>query len=569
VFPRPVFATRYAIVFAALSVAYGALHAATRADEYYRHVAVKGDTLSAVSARLTGVRSLWKVIQRINNIRDPNVLTPGQTIEIPWSLMMLKAEEGIVTEVSGEATWGISKARCGELSLRIGQRIGEGACIETGAAAYVLLEMLDGSMLRLFGDSRVSVMQMKRGDQAVRSVEFFVEKGRVAAEVNKAQGPFRIRTPQGMASVRGTDFGVVVDPGSAGISVSEGTVEVQSATPSIKSAGEGTIVAPGFGAALREEGGVGTVTRVALLPEPRALGSEYAYKTFGRPILRLEEVSGAQSYVHQIEYAQSGNVFRTVRTGQSQQAEVPLHDLKAGNYRIKTNAVDVYGLLGRASLTRVELSSVPDAPVLLSPPDEARFDTLAVEMRCAQVEGATAYRFQLALDAQFQSLAAGGSATQCQWTAPALTPGRSYFWRVRAVRMEADEPEFQSPLSSVGTFIVAHRLARPSTSVTSEGRLQVRWEGREAGAYVIEIASSPDFRELVFKRRTSDRHVTVPDLPGGTYYVRVNAVDARGAKLGEASPPQTFLVRSLWRSSSGAAVSTGSGALLAHPATPN
>lgn len=43
----------------------------------------KGDTLSAISARLLGSASKWQTIAKLNGIRNPNNLKVGQTLKLP------------------------------------------------------------------------------------------------------------------------------------------------------------------------------------------------------------------------------------------------------------------------------------------------------------------------------------------------------------------------------------------------------------------------------------------------------------------------------------------------------
>lgn len=49
------------------------------------YTVVAGDTLSAIAARLLGNYARWPDIAKLNNLRDPNFIVPGQVLQIPAS----------------------------------------------------------------------------------------------------------------------------------------------------------------------------------------------------------------------------------------------------------------------------------------------------------------------------------------------------------------------------------------------------------------------------------------------------------------------------------------------------
>lgn len=55
----------------------------SRHGERKRHIVKRGDTLASIAAKQLGNANEWKRIARLNDIRDPNRIKPGQKISIP------------------------------------------------------------------------------------------------------------------------------------------------------------------------------------------------------------------------------------------------------------------------------------------------------------------------------------------------------------------------------------------------------------------------------------------------------------------------------------------------------
>lgn len=60
-----------------------ALDNSEASSSYYLYTVRAGDTLSNIAANVLGNYTLWQEIGNLNNIRDPNNVTPGQQIKLP------------------------------------------------------------------------------------------------------------------------------------------------------------------------------------------------------------------------------------------------------------------------------------------------------------------------------------------------------------------------------------------------------------------------------------------------------------------------------------------------------
>jgi predicted phage tail protein len=150
------------------------------------------------------------------------------------------------------------------------------------------------------------------------------------------------------------------------------------------------------------------------------------------------------------------------------------------------------------------------------------------------VSGAVRYNIQLSTSAAFGSLNLNQQPSGTSYTVGnALTAGRTYYWRVRAINGAGTS----SPWSEVRSFTVAGGLSAPvlnspaDGSSTSDRTPSFSW-GSVSGAsrYNIQLSTSPTFGSLNLNQTRSGTSYTVGNnlTVGRTYYWRVRAIDAAG-----------------------------------------
>jgi len=136
---------------------------------------------------------------------------------------------------------------------RAGARLANGESVTTAEGAVAVVEMPDGSRLKLRESSRVAVTWPRPGSAAPS--EAFLSFGSVFAKIaKKLDGQaFGVRTPTAVAAVRGTEFftayGRVQDKArDLWVCVNEGSVEittVKSKTGLLVPAGKGVLIKSG------------------------------------------------------------------------------------------------------------------------------------------------------------------------------------------------------------------------------------------------------------------------------------------------------------------------------------
>ncbi len=78
---------------------------------------VKGDTLNNICRAYLVERAVWPKIAVLNRLANPNLIFPGQKIDIPLEYIGGFEDEGTVTIAVGEAVRRAKKTRNGRPSV--------------------------------------------------------------------------------------------------------------------------------------------------------------------------------------------------------------------------------------------------------------------------------------------------------------------------------------------------------------------------------------------------------------------------------------------------------------------
>src|SRR5215471_5683631 len=133
--------------------------------------------------------------------------------------------------------------------LARGDLLSPGDEIDTRGGGRVVIELTDGSVVVVNPNSRI-VISDYRAAPTIREM-FRILVGRVRVKIAHYGGkpnPYRVNSPTASILVRGTEFGVAVEPsGDTRVEVYEGLVEVQSLSDPRRR----VFLAPGRGALVR------------------------------------------------------------------------------------------------------------------------------------------------------------------------------------------------------------------------------------------------------------------------------------------------------------------------------
>lgn len=139
------------------------------------------------------------------------ILTLACTLDVQAEA---KQAAGKVRKVVGTAQ--VSVAGGGWTALKAGAEIKPGSAIRTGAESTVDV-FLNNSVIRVTPDTTVSVDKLQidnSGAENIYSTGLSVKSGRLLGNVKKLAhaSKYEIKTPNGVAGIRGTDFDIKVTP---------------------------------------------------------------------------------------------------------------------------------------------------------------------------------------------------------------------------------------------------------------------------------------------------------------------------------------------------------------------
>ena len=514
------------------------------------HQVEAGETIHSISQKyLENPRQYWRV-QRHNRIADGRALQPGATVTIPAQLLRRETVNAKAVSVNGNAN--VREGDATAQPLTVGGIVKPGSAVVTGADGSAVIELSDGSLLRIPPKSEVRLDKSQRaiGTAGATGVTNLIRlfSGRVEALVNKLSpgNSFEITTRTAAAGVRGTDFRVSYDAAAqiTRSEVLEGAVAFEGTAPANptgearvkagkdKSAPVTVALVAGTGS-VADRSGVPLPAR-ALLAAPQLTGDNTALQE--RPVVRfaLLAPAGAKQYRGQI--GRDAGMQTIVAENVFDSPEVKFAEIDDGEYFLRVRAIDESGLEGLNQLQAFRLKARPEPPLTQAPAVNGKARGENATFVWGESTEGLQYRFQLARDAAFRDLVQEEAALKTGTLASrSLSPG-NYFWRVGSVRSTGDT----GPWSDVRRFTQLPPSAPPQAA-ESATTIEFSWPGESGQTFVFQVARDREFKSLIMDTTTPDTAATLQRPPAGFYFSRLRAVDADGF-IGPFTPAQRFEV---------------------------
>ena len=354
---------KIAFVFVASAIAITSLstvHAQTpvRSEPSLPYTVQASDTLSKFSREVLVSPRAWEEVARFNQLKNSNVLSIGQRLNVPLRLLKSSAAGGKVISAEGDVTQGGNQ-------MVAGAPLASGAQFKTGANSSAVIELGDGSRIKLLPNSLAEIVTNKnyamRDASRSGSTNWFSGLMRLtegalealASKTAKRATPLQIETPTSVVGVRGTEFRVAFDdPASKGARTEVIEGKVRADNPAQKSGadlpmGTGAVVKP-----LEKD-----VKVVILLPAPdlSAISSEVLKPQGSWPMPNLAGASGYHVQVSSDE--QFDKIVRDIKVASSAGASADLSSLPNGNWFARVRGIDGVGLEG---YNTVKLIAVKD-----------------------------------------------------------------------------------------------------------------------------------------------------------------------------------------------------------------
>lgn len=500
------------------------------------HITQAGDTLIGLGRHYLSDPRQWPQLQRLNRVHDPRRLPIGHGLRIPLRLMRVEPAPAAVLAAS-------AGVRSAGAAVVAGQSLPAGSAVSTDADANLTLRLVDGTLLRLRGDSRVLLQGSVRlpvAGEVRAGVRMEQGRAEVQAKPARAGRPgFRIDTPQGVLAVRGTEYRVWVDGQRTVSEVLDGVVALSSAGDAGPGTGTGTgtgtgsgatAVPAGFGARIDSRGRVDAPR--PLLPAPD-LGVQPARHE--RPLVRLRLPPQPLAHGWRVQVAPDERFDVLLADVRAATPELRIAGLPDGRFAMRVRMIDAQGVEGRDAVGTLTLKARPEPPLLRAPAPAAVLRGDGVDFAWTASSEAASYRLQLAHAVAGDAFAAPLVELKDLRT-PAhrlqrLAPG-NYVWRVAASRADGDA----GPFGDAQAFELRPPPApapapRASLLPGAEG-VQLSWAAGLAGApgrrFELQLARDAGFAQPL-TTTTVDTGRVQPTLPGpGRYYVRLRALEADG-----------------------------------------
>ena len=384
------------------------------------------DKLIRMSSDMLVNPQAWNEIAKYNGLKNPNVIFPGQKINIPLRFLKFQPADGKVISAEGEV-------RLGDTPMQVGAAVADGSKFRTGPNSSAVIELADGSRVKLLPNSLAEIVAsrnyaMRDASQSGSSTWFSgllrLSAGALEALASKTTQratPLQIETPTSLVGVRGTAFRVAFDDPAGKNSrteVIEGLVRADNTAQQ-----SGVDLPMGMGAVvnpLEKE-----VLAVKLLPAPdmTAVATD-VFKPLGTwpwPV-----VAGASAY--RVQIASDQGFDKIVRDLKVNSSSVELASLPKGSWFARVRGIDAKGLEGFDS---VKLIAVKDGQWRISDSSMRNMDGRTVlswtgTTPDGQAMPTGAYSVVVAKDAALTQTVASAEGSNANVNLGALTPGIYY-----------------------------------------------------------------------------------------------------------------------------------------------
>ncbi len=505
---------RTLLVLAGLSL----FSAVSQADTEFIYTVQPGDHPWNIAQRYLRDTSDALRLTRLNQIANDRAVAPGTALRIPADWLKLEAAVVRLLASSGEAR--VVAADGSSRAAVVGEQIGVGSRLRTGAGSSAMLSFDDGSRVML---RQASELRVLRSDKRALGGGFLVTLELVRGGLENMVIPrsrqdnrFEIHTPAAVAAVRGTRFRVNTGDKTTWTEVLDGAVDVGNDA--------GKVLAGG---------GFGTVAQVGRAPDPpRPLLAPPDLSVLPSRLERLPidwplaPVAGAVAYRTQLAPDADFNAIVSDELSTAPRARVL--DIADNEYVMRVRAIDADGLEGLAAERSVLVYARPQAPSLISPSPGAETTLARPLFRWTQMDPGWHFRLELRRSDKLDDPPLHvQTSTTANGTAPDidLTPGL-YHWRVASLVPATGR---QGPWGDLQSF----RLVLPSPNAEppqiESGNVTLRWPALpNAVAYDLQLAADAGFSPATVDRRVTVAQFRVENLAPGRYHMRLRTVSQDG-----------------------------------------
>jgi len=527
--------SRLALGALALALATAGLPVAA-AEDMLPLVIQPGDSLWHLSNEVLTGPEAWREVARLNRLPDAGRIRAGQQLQVPLRLLRERPVPARLAVVQGAVTLDGRPAAAGE-PVRTGQSL------VTAADSSAVLELADGSRLRVQPGTETTLAQSARVAGRAAGAEtpqpaaadagatdgYFAGSMRLvrgslevlATKLRRAK-PLEVQSPTAVIGVRGTEYRVHHgDDLGTRAEVLEGRVRADPAAAPEAGVELGTHFGTAIASPRATPQAVPLPEAPALVPLPPVVE---------RTLVRLELPGETLALRAQVAVDPA---FERIVSDQRVAAGSPVRitGLADGEWFLRVRRVQPDGIEGLDSQQRFTLAARPEPPAPFAPRGGGQVGVGRVTFRWAENVEAEHYHLQVARDAAFTDLVADlpelrGASTEVQLDQPG-----SYYWRMASVRPPQPGQRQRGPWTDPQALKVRAAPPAASAGTSADGkRLELRWSGQPEDRQQVELSTDPQFQGPGTVRAELGEPLWLLDKPSqpGTYYFRYRSIEADG-----------------------------------------
>lgn len=413
-----------------------------------------GDNLITLGKKHLINADNWKVVQRLNQIKNPYYMPVGQVLKVPVGLVKQGPASAEVIFVSGQVQWQQSATNFEVLT--VGQKLGAGAIVVTKNKSKAVIKFADETTAELSSNStmKLDTLSLYSGGAMV-DTKLRLQSGQLETYANPTHvkgNSIQVITPSAIAAVRGTKFRVSSNMESTTQETLDGRVALGALNQEV-------IVEKGFGS--KAELGKAPTPPVELLPAVDTRGLKKQYEVL--PIrFDMPAMQGASAWVGKI--SSDAKLDQIIAETEVQGRQLIFSEIPDGQYYLSLRAKDKQGIAGYDAVHQFTLNARPIQPAFIAPAFNSVVRDKQPIFKWDTNVDAQSYSIELATDVGFENIYETQKVTGTTYQVSRALAEGQYFWRVSSIAEGPGGQEDVGPAISVSQFSYKLPPAKPDIS---------------------------------------------------------------------------------------------------------
>ncbi len=408
----------------------------------WRYSVRPGDNLITLGKKHLINPDNWKMMQSINQIKNPYRIPVGTVLQVPITLVKQAPASAKVVLSSGQVL--IQKTANDFEPLKAGDELHAGANIITKENSKVIVQFADQTTVELGSNASIQLDSMSLySGGAMVDTKVRLQKGQLKTQANPLHNEgntMQIITPSAIAAVRGTEFRVLAEGEVTTQETLDGKVGLIAAKQEV-------LVNKGFGS--KAERGQPPKPPVKLLSAADTSQLENYFNQLP-VIFNLPKMDGAVSWIGAVSSDQQLNTV--VAEAKTDTQQLHFTDMPDGQYFLNFRAQDQFGISGYDAQHAFTLNARPNQPASFVPASKSLVRDAKPTLSWSQVDEAVKYKLEVATDQDFNQIVEQKELIiNAHQLEQELKPG-TYYWRVSSIATNENSTPDYGPAIEYSEF---------------------------------------------------------------------------------------------------------------------